>query len=177
MSSSFQSRPWERVGMDLFQYKSRVYIIVVDYYSRCVEIKKLSTLTSESVITSLKEMFTEHGIPEIAMSDNGPQFSSEFFSQFAAIYRFVHITSSPRYPRSNGEAERAVQTVKDLLKKNEDPYLALLSYRTTPLQNNLAPSQLLMGRLLRTQLPMLPNTLQARLRNEDLEEVKESEDI
>nr|XP_006814246.1 PREDICTED: uncharacterized protein K02A2.6-like [Saccoglossus kowalevskii] len=94
-------------------------------------------------------MFAEHGIPEIAMSDNEPQFSSELFSQFAVIYGFVHITSSPRYPRSNGKAERAVQTVKDLLKKNEDPYLDLLSYRTTPLQNNLAPSQLLMGRLLR----------------------------
>ena len=46
---------------------------------------------------------------------------------------------------SNGEAERAVQTVKSILKKGGDPYLALLAYRTTPLHNGYSPSELLMN--------------------------------
>ena len=88
------------------------------------------------------------------MSDNGPQYSSECFKEFARIYRFEHVTSSPRYPQANGEAERAVQTIKSLLKKAPDPYLALLAYRSTPLALGYTPSELLMSRKLRTTVPM-----------------------
>ena len=52
---------------------------------------------------------------------------------FAFSYRFHHVTSSPRYPQSNGQAERTVQTVKRLMMKAENPYLVLLMYRSTPL--------------------------------------------
>ena len=98
------------------------------------------------MISALKEIFATHGIPDLVISDNGPQFACELFQQFATIYGFTHVTSSPRYPRANGEAERAVRTVKEILKKIEDPYLGLLSYRSTPLQNGLAPCELLMSR-------------------------------
>ena len=79
------------------------------------------------------------------MSDNGPQFSSVSFSTFAETYGFTHTTSSPRYPQSNGESERAVRTLKQLLSKIDDAQLALLTYRTTPLQSGLSPSEMLMG--------------------------------
>ncbi len=89
-----------------------------------------------------------HGVPETLVTDNGPQFSGHSFASFAASYGFVHVTSSPRFPQSNGEAERAVKMVKALLKKANDPYLALFAYRATPLQNGYNPAQLLMGRRL-----------------------------
>ena len=177
MPSSFPSRPWERIGMDLFELKGTVYIIIVDYYSRWAEFRKLESQSSVSTVQVLKEVFSSHGIPDVAVSDNGPQFASEVFTQFAKQYGFVHVTSSPRYPRSNGEAERAVRTMKDILKKNEDPYLALLSYRTSPLDNGLSPSQLLMGRQLRTQLPILSEKLNPGIHPEDRARATDREEI
>ena len=94
------------------------------------------------------------------MSDNGPQYSSQEFANFAKTYDSCHITSSPHYPQSNGLAERAVQTVKKLLKESKDPYQAVLSYRSTPLPwCNISPAELLMGRQLRTALPQVDDLL------------------
>ena len=55
---------------------------------------------------------------------------------------------------------RAVQTVKNLLKKSHEPYLALLAYRTSPLKSGYSPIELLMGTLLRTTVSILPATLE-----------------
>ena len=175
LSSSFPSRPWERLGMDLFDFQGKIYLLVVDYYSRWLEIKRLHSQTSDYVMNILKELFATHGIPEIVISDNGPQYASEAFRKFAKTYGFIHSTSSPRYPQANGEAERAVRTAKEILKKNQDPYLALLSYHSTPLQNGLSPSQLLMGRQLKTQLPVLPATLKPKDLTFELERVVSKE--
>ena len=75
-------------------------------------------------------------------------------------YDFCHVTSSPLFPQSNGHAERAVQTMKKLLKESRDPYMALLTYRTTPLPwCNLTPAGLLMGRKARGNLPQVTENL------------------
>ena len=74
------------------------------------------------------------------VSDNGLQYTSDAYAKFAQKYQFQHVMSSPYFPQSNGEAERAVGTIKNLLKKSNDPYLALLSYCTAPLQIGYSPS-------------------------------------
>lgn len=114
ISTSFPSRPWERLAADLFELEGKVYLIVVDYYSRWFEIRRLNDQSSARVISVLKELFSTHGIPDIIVSDNGPHFSSDAFRLFTTEYDFVHVTSSPKYPRANGEVERAVRTVKAL---------------------------------------------------------------
>ena len=148
------------VGTDLFGWKGEQYLVIVDYYSRYLEIAKLSSTTSSAVITVLKSVFARHGIPEVVRSDNGPQCTSKEFSQFANSYGFKHITSSPRYPQSNGQAERTVKTVKRMLKQSTDPYLATLNYRAIPSPwCKLSPAELLMGRRLRTQVPLIQEQL------------------
>ncbi len=109
------------------------------------------------------------------MSDNGPQYDAECFREFTATYGFTHVTSSPIYPQGNGEVERAIRTAKALLKKNDDFHNALLIYRPTPRQNGLSPRELLMGRRLRTQLPVHPVNLQPSVTTEDRELVERKE--
>ena len=91
--------------------------------------------------------------------------------QFCTIYIFrnklQHHTSSRRFPQSNGAAEKAVQTAISLLKKLSDPFLALWSYRTTPLNNGMSPAQLLMGRQLRSTVPTTKIVLQPSTPNID----------
>ena len=98
------------------------------------------------------------GIPKVLISDNGPQFASQLFTDFATAYNIQHTTSSPHFAQSNGLAERTAQTVKRLLKESKDPYMAMLTYRSTPFPwCKLSPAELLMGICLR--IPMLTTQL------------------
>ncbi len=133
------NRPWKKVATDLFEWKKSTYLLIVDYYSRWIEMCLLQSLTSESVIQHTKSIFARHGIPDEVISDNGPQYASQQYTKFAEDYGFVHKTSSPYHPQGNGEAERAVKTIKSLFKKDGDPYLALLAYRSTPLEIGYTP--------------------------------------
>ena len=157
--SKLPDRPWQKVATDLFDWKGQEFVLVVEYFPRYCEIGVLRKSTSQEVISHLKAIFALHGIPEIVISNNGPQYSSAEFSKFAEEWGFSHVTSSPKYPQSNGEVECAVQTMKNLLTKAEDPHEALLAYRATPLENGFSPAELCMGRRLRTTLPTIPSKL------------------
>ena len=126
----------------------------MDYYARWIEVAKLSQTTSSSVISNMSSMFACYGIPEVVVSDNGPHFSADGFEEFARTYGFEHKPSSPYYPQANGEAERAVQTVKNFLKRASDLYLVMLAYRSSPLALGYTPSKLLMCREQCTTVPI-----------------------
>ena len=158
------SRPWQKTASDLLYFNSKDYLLVVDAYSGYFEIEMLEDTSSCTVIEHIKKIFARDGIPEQLLTDNGPQYSSRHFKEFAKEWGFLHKTSSPNYPRSNGLSERTVQTAKNLLKKTKaegkDPYLALLTYRDSPRENGLqSPAQLLFGRKLRTQVPIATESL------------------
>ncbi|XP_021366770.1 uncharacterized protein K02A2.6-like [Mizuhopecten yessoensis] len=111
----------------------------------------------------MKYTFAGQGVPKEVYSDNGPQFSSREFRQFARNYDFQHTTSSPNFPQSNGLAEKCVGIVKNLLKKTRedkgDFYMNLLVYRTTPLKHGKSPFELLHGRKARSNLPIIDSQL------------------
>ena len=147
----------------LFTLNGVNYIVVVDYFSRYPDVIKLSSTTSSSIVSALKSIFSRHGVPQVLVSDNGPQYASQEFASFARQYGFSHITSRPHFPQSNGQAERTVQTVKRLLHNSEDPYMALLCYWATPLPwCETSPSELLMGRRLRSNLPIREEELRPK---------------
>lgn len=156
-SHEVPNSPWIKVASDLFHLNGKDYLLLIDYYSNYPEFALLANTSSKSVINYMKSIFARHGIPEHVVADNGPQYISQEFQDFATSYGFKLHLRSPYYPQTNGQAEKGVQIVKRLLKKAienaEDPYLAVLSYRATPLKCGESPAELLMNRKLRTRLP------------------------
>ena len=158
MPTSLPDYPWQKIATDLFTLDGKNYILVSDYFSRYLEVMKLTCTTSSSVISALQSLFAKFGIGVV--SDNGPQYASQEFSKFAQEYSFKHTTSSPHFPQSNGHAERAVKTAKKLLRNTKYPHMALLSYRSTPLPwCGLSPAELLMGRQIRSNIPQIASAL------------------
>ena len=151
--------PWARVGAALFELNSHNFLVLVDYYSSFVEVEQLRDTKSEIIIKLCKTQFAQYGITDKLVMDNGPRFSSEAFKDFTCSYGFQHCASSPHYLQSNGRAEKALQTIKSLIKKtNEDKdiHLALLELQSTPINDQLgSPAQRLMGRRTKILLPIL----------------------
>ena len=102
---SISDHPWSKVGIDIFELQQKQYLVIVDYYLGFVELDLLTHTTAKQVINHCKSQFSRYGIPDILISDNGPQFSSHEFRQFIKHYRIDHHTSSPYHPQSNGMAE------------------------------------------------------------------------
>ncbi|CAC5373515.1 unnamed protein product [Mytilus coruscus] len=143
IESELPERPWSKVAADIFHLNGNDYILIIDYYSKWPEIHKLDNLTRKNTIDYLKSTFSRCGIPDIFFSDNGVQFSSLECKDFAKDYGFQHLTSSPTYAQSNGQAERTVQTIKSLLEKSKDQYKSLLDYRNTAITElELSPAQI-----------------------------------
>ena len=163
MLSDIPHYPFQMVGTDLFHWNGQDFILMVDYNSRYWEIEKLRKTDAVTVIKKIKKMFSRIGIPEVVRSDNGPQYNSREFKKFAKEWGFKQITSSPEYSRSNGLAEKTLQTVKALLEKakedKKDPHLSILEARNTPVDNYKSPAELVCGRQLRSIIPVSPSNL------------------
>ena len=68
-------RPWARIGVDLCELKGRTLLVVCDYYSNYIEVEKINAATTQSISKVLKWLFSRYGVPDVVVSDNGPQFS------------------------------------------------------------------------------------------------------
>jgi hypothetical protein len=114
---------------------------------------------------------SRNGIVETLVTDNGPQFSSGEFKDFAKCWDFHHKTSSPLYPKGNALAEKGVGIAKKLMTKakasGQNPYLSFLEYRNTPLECGYTPAQLLLGRRTKSILPITKHSLKPKTVNDN----------
>ena len=150
--------PGEVCGADVADIQGKHHLVVINYYSTCIFECPLPSLTSASIILAFKTIFADTGIPSKLITDNARYFVSEEFEQFSKRWNFEHSTSSPRYPRGNAHAEKAVQAVKSVYKKSNDILLGMLVLKTTPIVDpefKDSPDNIFFGHQLYTTIPLV----------------------
>jgi hypothetical protein len=165
--------PWKRVHIDFAQLTADdYYLIVVDGHSKWPEVIQMKQgTTAKATIEALREIFSRMGLPTEVCSDNGPPFRSSEFTGFLNANGIKQILSAPYHPASNGEAERFVRTFKKAMRMKADwesnhhrLQEFLLYYRTTPHSGTeMTPSEMIVGRRLRTKLDLVRPNLGERM--------------
>ena len=154
--------PWERLHMDwLYDAEYGNILVIADAGSGWLEAFPCTDRSTRNVVRCLRTCFSRFGIPFTVVSDNGKEFISKDLKDWLTA-QGCYKTDTPLYsPRSNGLAERAVQTMKRSLKfynKNIGCTLStyidkvLFSHRNSSNARGSTPAKLLLGRSLRNPI-------------------------
>jgi len=173
------SSPFERVHIDFAgPFLGHVFLVMVDAYTKWPEVHITKNMLASNTISKCREIFTNFGLPQTVVSDNGRTFISKEFQDFLKGNGICHKKTAPYHPATNGLAERFVQTMKQALYKlnttdsNVKVNLQkfLFHYRLTPHPElNKSPAEAMFGRKLRSRLDlMFPKIKANKCINDDL---------
>ena len=84
------------VATELFEIRNSKYLLLVDYYSTFHVLLKLGSTTSRVLVQEMKAVFAELGVPNVIVSDGGPQYTSAEFKDFTKQWQIDNRVSSPR---------------------------------------------------------------------------------
>ena len=178
---SWPSKPWQRVHIDFAgPFLGKTFLVVIDAHSKWPEIFEMTNTSAHQTIHTLRQLFSSYGMPEQVVSDNGPQFIAQEFSDFMRSNGIRHTRCSPYHPASNGAVERFIQTFKQSMKASQNDRRSLshrianflLSYRVTPhTTTNQSPSSLFLNRTLRTRLSLVYPDLKSQVFRKQSEQV------
>lgn len=108
---------FERIHMDFFHWKNETFLVIVDTFTRWLDVKAMKSTTAGNLIMELRVIFAYFGLPRELVADNGPPFNSNELRQFCRNNGIRYLNSPPYHPNSNGWAECGVRTVKQSLRK------------------------------------------------------------
>ncbi|CAB4006959.1 Transposon Tf2-9 poly, partial [Paramuricea clavata] len=158
------SKPWSVVYADFcgpFPTGETV-LVVIDGYSRYVEVEIMKSTTTTAIVSRLKKIFARHGYPDELTSDNGPPFNAADFDAFLNQNGVRHRKITPYWPQANAEAERFMCTLEKAARAahiegrrwQDELDTFLLNYRSTPhCTTGISPAELLFNRKIRNKLP------------------------
>jgi hypothetical protein len=163
-STRMPERPWQDLALDLLgpMPTGEHLIVLVDYYSRWMEVDIAHSTNSEKIIKCLDAQFARYGVPKTLRTDNRSNLVSKEMEGYLAEMGVSHKLTTPLWPRANGEVEsqnrsllkamRAAHAEKRNWRTELNKYL--LAYRSTPhTTTGKSPAELLYGRSLNTKLP------------------------
>lgn len=174
------SGPWKRIHIDFAgPMNNQYFLVIVDAYSKWPEIIQMKEISTSITVSTLNHLFSQFGIPETVVSDNGTQFTSGEFSEFCSSLTIQHVRSPIYHPQSNGQAERFVDTFKRALRKLQGEGstsnmldIFLRTYRSTPnasTPNQTSPAEAFLGRRMRVTLDAMLPSERPKLRNPVME--------
>ncbi|XP_054260200.1 uncharacterized protein K02A2.6-like [Macrosteles quadrilineatus] len=184
------SKKWQRVHLDFAQKDGVYFLILVDSFSKWVEVYQMNGTNASKTIERLRTCFAAYGVPENIITDGGPPFRSEEFESFLRFNGINHIFSPPYHPASNGQAESMVGTFKtSLLKQVLQDNLKgrnrtlqhkldcfMFAYRNTPHSiTGRTPSELFLGFQPRTRFTLLKPDFKSNMESKQ-QKIKESSD-
>lgn len=158
---------WSRIHIDFAgPIRNFYFLIVIDSFSKFVEVFKTKDMTTAFTVSRLRELFSRYGIVDTLVSDNGTQFTSHDFETFLSLNGIKHILTAPGHPSTNGQAENFVKTFKKSiyanLEQNKDAnldqilYRFLMDYRNmTHCSTGECPAKIFFGRKLKTRFSLL----------------------
>ena len=170
---SWPQKPWSRVHIDYAgPFMGKMFLLVINAYSKWLDIHVTNATSLEATINLLRKSFASLGLPEVLVSDNAPNFTSQEFEVFTKKNSIKHVRTPPYHPASNGLVERAVQTFKEGMRKQKDGTVEtklsrfLFKYRITPHSSTgTSPAELIYGRRLLSHLDCILPDLKKKVRD------------
>lgn len=160
--------PFERIHIDFCKIQNKECLIVIDSFSKWLEVFIMDTTTAIKTTEKLREVFARMGLPKLVVSDGGPPFKSKYVSDFFRNNGIQHIVGPPYHPMSNGAAENSVKHFKTKLmaalqdSRNNGISLNslisrfLINYRNTPhTVTAKSPAEIIFNKKIRTRLTIL----------------------
>ncbi|KRY17328.1 Transposon Tf2-9 polyprotein [Trichinella patagoniensis] len=101
------NNPWSRLHIDFAgPFQGKTFLIVVDAFSKWLEVIPISDMSTRTVIEELRQLFATHGLLNTTVSDNAAQFVSVEFQQFLKRGAIRHARIAPFHPASNGPHDK-----------------------------------------------------------------------
>ncbi|UYV68454.1 NUP188 [Cordylochernes scorpioides] len=161
----WSTRPWQRIHIDFANKENINLLIVVDSHSKWIEAIPMRETTTRKTIEQLRRLFSSYGLPEELVSDNGPQFTGSEMEGFLEG-NGIKQTLIPAY-HPQRKLGIHTHTIQDTLSK------VLLAYRSTPhVTTGKTPSELFIGRALRTRVSLIHPSLASRVRDQQARQMK-----
>lgn len=172
--------PWQHLAMDYMGIlpSGHHLLVIVDYFSRFIEVMLMTKIDSSATINRLKDIFARFGFPHSIVADNAKQFISQELRDYCSTNNIELRNTIPYWPQMNGEVEVQNKSVKKHIKisqvmgkdwKNE-LHEYLLMYRSTPqLTTMKSPAELMFGRTIKDKLPTIyqPMEVDQQLSDQD----------
>ncbi|XP_076921117.1 uncharacterized protein LOC143582440 [Bidens hawaiensis] len=97
--------------------KARFLVVAIDYFTKWVEEKPLTTITGQQVNRFVCEnIVCRFGLPHSIVSDNGKQFASGLFKDWCQELQIEQIFTSIAHPQANWQVDRANRSIVEEIK-------------------------------------------------------------